>query len=261
MNWGERLSLAVKLSVFEGPLELLLHLIDKNKVSIYDIPIATITEQYIAYLESMQEKNMDIMSEFIEMAATLISIKSKMLLPAVKNDEDEALDPRTELIEKLLEYKKFKVITSQLKGKQMDAEKMVFKSASIPLELLEKSSDVDVEALLTGIDLTKLYSIFTKLIKRQKNRFDPIRSKFGNIKKETFTVKDKMDEILKLREHKPMVSFTELLADAYSRVEMIVTFLAVLEMIKMGYVHIQQTALFDDITITFRDRRDNYAVK
>ena len=105
------MSIPVKLEAFEGPLDLLLHLIDKNKVNIYDIPIVEITEQYLEYIKQMDTKNLEIMSEFLVMAATLVKIKSKMLLPVEESEEEEAVDPRQELVDRLLEYKMYKYIS------------------------------------------------------------------------------------------------------------------------------------------------------
>ena len=116
------MSLEVKLQVFEGPLDLLMHLIDKNQIDIYDIPIVTITEQYMEYINAMQREDMDVTSEFLVMAATLIEIKCKMLLPKEVNEDGEEEDPRAELVEKLLEYKMYKYMAYELKDMQMESE-------------------------------------------------------------------------------------------------------------------------------------------
>ena len=115
------MGISVKLQVFEGPLDLLLHLIDKNKVNIYDIPIADITEQYMEYVNKMQEEDLNVVSEFLVMAATLLDIKCRMLLPKEVDEEGNEQDPRAELVEKLLEYKLYKAMAEELKDKQMDA--------------------------------------------------------------------------------------------------------------------------------------------
>ena len=137
------MAIPVKLEVFEGPLDLLLFLIEKNKVNIYDIPIVTITEQYMEYVRALQStNNLDIISEFLVMAATLLRIKSKMLLPKVEvEDEEEDIDPRQELVDRLLEYKKFKYISDELKDKQFDAEKVLFKPNTVPPELKDIKED------------------------------------------------------------------------------------------------------------------------
>ena len=122
------MGIPVKLEVFEGPLDLLLHLIEKNKVDIYDIPIVLITEQYLDYVSKMDTKDMDVMSEFLVMAATLVRIKSKMLLPVEEEEEEEFEDPRQELVERILEYKMYKYASYELKDRQVDAGRMVFLS-------------------------------------------------------------------------------------------------------------------------------------
>ena len=117
------MGISVKLQVFEGPLDLLLHLIDKNKVNIYDIPIAMITEQYMEYVEQLKKEDLNVVSEFLVMAATLLDIKSRMLLPKEVDEEGNEEDPRAELVEKLLEYKLFKAMAQELKDKHSDAER------------------------------------------------------------------------------------------------------------------------------------------
>ncbi len=242
------LSIPVKLEVFEGPLDLLLHLIDKNKLNIYDIPIALVTDQYLAYIKQLEENNMEVMSEFIEMAATLINIKSKMLLPVQEEEEDE-VDPREELMEKLIEYKKFKYIKDRLKVRQVDAEKAIFKEPSIPDEVLCYEEDIDPSLLLQDIDFSKIYNIFRSVMKKQFNKVDRIRSEFGEIVREEFTVNEKIDYIVALTEDYDTISFRDVLESGHSRVELIVTFLAILELIKMGTIDIIQRELFDDIVI------------
>ncbi len=122
------MELTVKLEAFEGPLDLLLHLLDKNKVSIYDIPIVEITNQYLDYIQEMQRQDLNVMSEFLVMAATLIAIKSKMLLPKEINEDGEEEDPRAELIQQLLEYKMYKCMSYELRDRQVDAQKVMFKT-------------------------------------------------------------------------------------------------------------------------------------
>ena len=128
------MGIPVKLEVFEGPLDLLLFLIDKNKIDIYDIPIVMITEQYMEYIQNMDTKNMDVMSEFLVMAATLVKIKSKMLLPRDETKEEQE-DPRQELVERLLEYKMYKYMSLALKDRQIDAGKVVYREPAIPDEI------------------------------------------------------------------------------------------------------------------------------
>ena len=139
------MELQVKLEVFDGPLDLLLHLIEKNKVDIFDIPIVLITEQYLDYVRKMDTKDMDVMSEFLVMAATLVKIKSKMLLPAEEEEQEEEEDPRQELVERLLEYKMYKYASFELKDRQVDAGKVFFKEPSIPDEIKNYKDEVDLE--------------------------------------------------------------------------------------------------------------------
>ena len=154
-----------KLEAFEGPLDLLLTLIEKNKINIYDIPIVEITEQYLDYVNSMETEDMDYMSDFIVEAATLIRIKSKMMLhvPEV-NEEGEEIDPRAELVERLLEYKMYKYISGQLRDKQLDASKYLFKPSTIPDEVRNYKEEIDVSELLEDVTLTKLKDIFNDLV-------------------------------------------------------------------------------------------------
>ena len=126
------MDLTVKLQVFEGPLDLLLHLLEKNKVNIYDIPIVEITAQYMEYIAELKRQDLDVLSEFLVMAATLIDIKSRMLLPSDPDSEEEQEDPRAELVQQLLEYKMYKCMAYELKDRQMDAQRVMFKEPTIP---------------------------------------------------------------------------------------------------------------------------------
>ncbi|WP_113674876.1 segregation and condensation protein A [Vallitalea guaymasensis] len=246
------MSIPVKLEVFEGPLDLLLHLIDKNKLNIYDIPIVMITDQFLEYIKKLEEKNMEIMSEFIEMAATLINIKSKMLLP-IEDEEEEETDPREELMNKLVEYKKFKYIRDKLKIRQIDAKKVIFKEPTIPTEVLNYEEKVDTSKLLSDIDFSMIYNVFQSVMKKQYNKIDTIRSDFGEIVREEYTVNDKIDYIINLSKQYETISFRDVLETQLSKVEIIVTFLAVLELMKMGKISIVQRDLFDDIIIKYTD--------
>lgn len=243
------MGIPVKLEAFEGPLDLLLHLIDKNKVNIYDIPIVQITEQYLEYIKEMKRQDLDVMSEFLVMAATLLDIKSKMLLPKEVDEEGEEIDPRAELVEKLLEYKMYKYISFDLKDRHMDAGHSLYKKPTVPEEILAYQEPVELDKLLDGLSLSHLNDMFQTLIKRQAGRVDPVRSKFGTIEKEEFSVEDKTVFIeAYINEHSPAM-FSDLLSDGASKVEIIVSFLVILEMIKGGKIRVTQTELFDDIII------------
>lgn len=244
------MAIPVKLEVFEGPLDLLLHLIEKNKVDIYDIPIVEITEQYLDYIRQMETEDMNVMSEFLVMAATLIDIKCRMLLPKEVNEDGEEEDPRAELVQKLLEYKMYKYMSFELRDKQVDAGRTLFRGQRLPKEVAEYRQPVDYEALLADVNLNKLHEIFQFMIKRQEDKIDPVRSTFGNIEK------DEIDMDLKtvfvedyVRSHKRF-SFKQLLEKQHSKMEIIVTFLVILEMMKMGRIDIEQQDICDDIIIT-----------
>lgn len=243
------MELTVKLQVFEGPLDLLLHLLDKNKVNIYDIPIVEITNQYMEYIREMKRQDLNVMSEFLVMAATLIDIKSKMLLPAKETEEEEAEDPRAELVEQLLEYKMYKCISYELKDRQMDAEKVMFKEPTIPDEVAAYEEPVDLEELMADVTLKKLNDIFKSIMRKQEDKIDPVRSKFGKIEKEEVSLSDKMVYLEQYAMTHPHFSFRSLLETQCGKMEIIVTFLAVLELMKMGKITIYQDKIFDDIRI------------
>lgn len=239
----------VKLEVFEGPLDLLLHLIDKNKIDIYDIPIVEITNQYMDYIKAMEKEDMNVMSEFLVMAATLLDIKCKMLLPKEVNEEGEEEDPRQELVEQLLQYKMYKYMAYELKDRQLDADCIMYREPDIPKEVRSFETPVDLDELLKGLNLHKLNQIFQDVMKRQEEKLDPIRSKFGKIEKEEVTVDEKLDYVAEYASSHPRFSFRHLLKKQRSKVQVIVTFLAVLQLIKDGLIKIKQEQPFDDIEI------------
>ena len=175
------MAISVKLNVFEGPLDLLLHLIDKNKIDIYDIPIVEITDQYMEYLHSMEKEDLGIMSEFLVMAATLLDIKCKMLLPKEINEEGEEEDPRAELVQKLLEYKMYKYMSYELRDRLGDAAGVYYRKQELPDEVKQYTPPADPQELLRGLTLEKMNAIYRALIRRQEDKVDPIRSKFCRI--------------------------------------------------------------------------------
>ena len=247
------MSISVKLEAFDGPLDLLLHLIEKNKIDIFDIPIVEITNQYMEIIAQMQTKDMDVMSDFLLMAATLLRIKSKMLLPAEKAEEGEEEDPRAELVERLLEYKTYKYASYELKDLQMDASKQLFKKPSIPEEIANYKEEIDISELLGDLTLARLQSIFHAVMKKQIDKIDPIRSKFGKIEKEKISLGDRMQYISEYaREHKKF-NFRMLLEEQTSKSMVIVSFLGILELMKEGMLKIVQENIFDDIWITYQE--------
>lgn len=243
------MGIPVKLQVFEGPLDLLLHLIDKNKIDIYDIPIVEITNQYMEYIKAMEKEDLNVMSEFLVMAATLLDIKCKMLLPKEVNEDGEEEDPRQELVEQLLEYKMYKYMSYELKDRELESERVMYKTPTIPQEVMEYEQPVNLDELLEDLTLQKLNHIFKDVMKRQADKIDPVRSKFGKIEKEEVTMSEKLVDIKAFMMEHEDFSFRELLWNNPSKVAVIVTFLVVLELIKTGFVEVKQECPEDDIFI------------
>lgn len=244
------MGLTVKLETFEGPLDLLLHLLEKNKVNIYDIPIVEITSQYMEYIHEMERQDLDIMSEFMVMAATLIDIKAKMLLPKKATEEEGEEDPRAELVQQLLEYKLYKSISYELKDRQLDADRMMYKGPTIPEEVSGYVPPLDMDELLHGLTLQKLNAVFASVMKRQIDKLDPVRSKFGRIEKEEVSLEEKVVLLEQYAASHRQFSFRGLLERQSGRIQVIVTFLAILELMKAGKIEIFQKQAFDDISIT-----------
>lgn len=231
------MSTKVQLEIFEGPLDLLLHLIKKNEVSITDIPIATITEQYLATMELMQSLNLDMAGEFLVMAATLIHIKSRMLLPAgdEEPDEDEGVDPRAELIKRLLEYQRYKDAAAALEQREV-LTRDVFIRASAPVEEAgpREFREVSVFELLGAL-------------KRVIDRLP--KDTVHEVTLEKITVREKMALLLDTLRNTSRVLFESLFAGVKTRIEIIVTFLAMLELVKVRAIRIFQEQPGDEIVI------------
>lgn len=242
------MGIPVKLQVFEGPLDLLLHLIDKNKIDIYDIPIVEITNQYMDYIRAMEKEDLNVMSEFLVMAATLLDIKCKMLLPREEQEEEEE-DPRQELVEQLLEYKMYKYMSYELRDRELEGEQVLYKEPTIPEEVQSYVEPVDLEELLGDLTLAKLNRIFQDVMKRQVEKIDPVRSKFGKIEKEEVTLPEKLDYVSAYSRTHKRFSFRELLSRQKSKTQLVVTFLAVLQLMKEGTITIRQEQPFEDIMI------------
>lgn len=245
----DNMEITYKLEVFEGPLDLLLHLIEKNKIDIYDIPIVMITEQFLSYMETMDKADLDRVSSFIVMAAMLLRIKSKMLLPKEESEQEEEVDPRDELVERLLEYQMFKMLSSELKDRQLLAEQSFYKKKSIPKEVGEFKEKPDLDKLLENITLGRLKEVFEDVMKRSEEKLDPIRSHFGKIEKETISLSERMQELRQQLSIHSKLSFAFLLGQDITKPNIIVTFLAVLELMKLGSIHIEQEKLFGEIQI------------
>ena len=248
----ESTELKVKLESFEGPLDLLLHLIDKNKVNIYDIPIALITKQYMEYLEEMKRLDLNIMSEFLVMAATLLDIKAKMLLPAEVNEEGEEVDPRDELVQQLIEYKIYKYMSYELRDRQMDAARFLFKKETLPESVKAYAPPINREELIGDATLGKLNDIFKSIMQRQIDRIDPVRASFGKIEKEEVNMEEVMFDLEDYCHKHKRFSFRDLLEGQASKMKMIVVFLSILELLKVGKIEICQEEIFGDIQIESR---------
>ncbi|MDO4617431.1 MAG: segregation/condensation protein A [Lachnospiraceae bacterium] len=243
------MAIPVKLPVFEGPLDLLMHLIEKNKIDIYDIPIVTVTDQYLEYIQQMDREDMNVTSEFMVMAATLIDIKCRMLLPKEVNEDGEEQDPREELVKQLLEYKKYKYMSSELRTMMNNAGDMVVRKKMLPDEVKNYAPPVDLEELLGDLNIDKLHKIFQSVLKRQENKIDPIRSKFGRIEKEDVSLPERLTYVERFAIRERHFSFRKLLEEQGGKIQVVVTFLAVLQLIKSGKIQISQDELFGDIII------------
>ncbi len=243
------MELEFKLEKFEGPLDLLLHLIDKNKVDIYDIPIAQITDQYMDYVRQMQEEDMDVMSEFLVMAATLLDIKCRMLLPKEVDEEGEEEDPRAELVQKLLEYKMYKYMSAELREMSDGADQTVYRKKNLPKEVRNYMPPINYEELIGDTTLARLNDIFQDILKRQKYRVDPVRSQFGRIEKEEVDLSAKELYIKAYLNTHRNTDFRTLLEAQGSKDEVIVTFLVVLELMKTGNIEVTQEETFGKISI------------
>ena len=235
------MSYKVKLDIFEGPLDLLLYLIKKNEVDIYDIPIAIITEQYLEYMNLMKVLNLDRVGEFLVMAATLIKIKSKMLLPPAEDieEDEDGVDPRTELLEHLLEYQRYKEAAHQLKNRDL-IEKDIFTR-------IQRDEDIpktDKDSTVIEVSLFDLVDALRKVIERKD-----LSDQFMEVTVEKFSVKDKMVEILQKLKETQHIVFVSLFDELSTKHEIIVAFLAILELVRLRAVKIYQVQPHGEIRI------------
>ncbi|MCX5709189.1 MAG: segregation/condensation protein A [Candidatus Omnitrophica bacterium] len=230
----------IKLQMFEGPLDLLLYLVKKDHLNIYDIPIAQVTEQYLKYIDLMQLLDLNIAGEFMVMAATLMQIKSKMLLPAEEvAPEEEQEDPRAELVRRLLEYEKFKEIAETLR-KREEEQREVFKRPKVEIE----KGPADEKEVYFEASIFDLINAFSRALK------DVPKEAFYEVIKDEFTIEQKVHDILHLLLMTPSVRISELFNKAKHKIEVIVTFLAILELVRMKEIVARQTELFQDIEIS-----------
>jgi segregation and condensation protein A len=238
---GARGSVTVKLERFEGPLDLLLHLIKRDEIDIYDIPIAHITSQYLAYLELMRSLDLEIAGEFLVMAATLMRIKAKMLLPlpAAGEEEDEG-DPREELVQRLIEYRQFKEAANTLKLRE-EERRQLFERGMVP------SEDEAGPRPLAPATLYDLLDALNRVLARVPHEVPTYA-----VEGEQYDLEEKIAQLGRVLAERRQVSFIDLLASCRARAEMIVTFIALLEMIKLGDARVVQAEPFGDITILAR---------
>ncbi len=228
----------VRLEAFEGPLDLLLHLIQKNEIDIFNIPIALITEQYLQYLKWMKTLNLDIAGEYLLMASTLLHIKSKMLLPQPSSEEEEeGEDPRAELVRRLIEYQKYKTAATELLQRPM-LDRDVFVRLVSPEEEAPEEQTIEV-------NLFELIDAFRKVLERAKEE------SFHEVILDRLSVEDKVQEILLLlQKEKRSLPFHLLFPEQASRRLIIVTFLAILELVKAKWIRVFQAAPFETIRIS-----------
>lgn len=244
------LQYSVKLHSFEGPLDLLLHLIQSNDLDLYDIPVREITDQYMTYIHTMQELHLDIASEYLVMAATLLQMKSKLLLPIEEVDFEEEMldfeeDQRDELMNKLIEYKKYKDAASELKDREKKRSDLFSKPMSDLTPFLDGSvKDLEVDA--------SLYDML-KAFRKMKQRQDQSEPVFRKIQRETVPIEQKMGDIMQRLNVKNGASSFSMLISDYEQHELVVTFLALLELMKSNAVRCVQQDNFDDIWIYQRE--------
>ena len=236
---------STKLDNFEGPLDLLLHLIKEAKIEIKDVFVSQVTEQFLRYMDGVETLDVDKASEYLNMAATLLEIKSKSILPKIEEYLDDLEDPETALIRQLEEYKLFKEASEKLKEQE-----------NVSRFYKEPDKSVgDVKIVYSDFNLDGLIAAFSKLLMRvdDKKRQENV---LKEIAKEVFTVRDKIDHIRSILLDRKEASFFEMFSSYYTKNELITTFQAMLELLKHQYITVVQNGIFDDITITLRDDRN-----
>lgn len=242
----------VKIDAFEGPLDLLLHLIHTLEIDIYDIPVAEITEQYLLYIHTMKELELDVASEYLVMAATLLAIKSKMLLPKYEEDLEEENefayeeDPRDELVEKLLEYKKYKQVAEELKHLEQERSLMYSKP---PADLTHLMKDLNMQQVDLNISLYDMLGAYHKLLRRKKLQ-KPLHTK---VTKQEISIEKRMNEVMKqISAHTGRVSF-DTLFPYHDKGHIVITFLAILELLKRNEIYAEQENNFSELFIASRE--------
>jgi segregation and condensation protein A len=233
----------VHLQVFEGPLDLLLHLIKKHEVNIYDIPIALVTQQYLDYLGLMQELNLDVVGEFLVMAATLIHIKSRMLLPRPDPAQEDEEDPREALVRRLLEHQRFKAAAELLHEREIQRSAQWLRPDDRVTDVVGEAPEPEIE-----VDLFSLMAAFRQVLDRARQRPRVL------LPPEQLPIETRIDQLLARLSTTEACGFEELFADVQTRGGMIVTFLALLEMIRLKLVRVFQQANFGPIRVYKREK-------
>lgn len=239
----------IKINDFEGPFDLLLHLIKKNQMDIYNVKLYSITNQYLNYLNSMKEMDLEITSEFIVVAATLIEIKSKHLLPKVKTDDEEEEDDEKTLLEKLILYKKIKGVSSYFRDKYINTGEVFSKKPEI---IEEKKAEINNDDIFKNITLLDLYNMYNNLLEIYNNKQNKNNVIQRKIYVDKYKIEDKLEYIVKRINEGNIKTFNQLIEDSECKMETVVTFLALLEMIKQRMVKVYQPKNFGNIVIERR---------
>jgi len=245
------IDISVNLDAYAGPLDLLYQLIEKNEINIYDIPIAKLTDQYIEVVSALPP-DMESLSLFLVMAATLLEIKSKMLLPSKVVDDEDEVDPREELVRRLLEYKKFKEISEVLRSKSSDSYSAIYKGMDQSVQELLSAPDPEMSELLEDISPELLLNIFVDVLSRKELKVDRIRSSFSSVRRDTFTIEAKIGHLKSMLRLKKQVRFNDFFDNDADKIEVVVTFLALLELIKQKEAVVRQSKVFGEIVVEMR---------
>lgn len=243
----------VRLEAFEGPMELLLHLIGKNRINIYDIPIAEITAQYLGHLRCLERMEMEPLSEFLVMAATLIEIKSRMLLPSKPGKIEEEDDPRMELVNRLVEYKLYKRASELFAGKALNGEMYVFRPADSGFLERARQAGKESSGFEEGACAAQLFQAFSEVLRRREVAVMPVAESV-NILPDSFTVGEQARRILGLLAERGSLVFAEIFDAGAGKMEIIVTFVALLELVKQRELAVRQDKTFADIVLYAYDK-------
>ena len=250
------MSYKVKLDIFEGPFDLLVYLIERSGMSIYQVNIAEITEQYMEYVDALEEIDPETAAEFMVLAATLIQIKSAMLLPSAKKLDGTVAeeDPRDELAKKIDEYKKIKYLSEQLKMKEYEAGKIFVK----PREDISAYTD-EPEEYLT-VDMDQFIRAFRVFIEKRQN-IATVKKRYERIARERMTMEAKSIQVYKRLEKYGKLDFSQLIDDVHDTYDVVLTFVTLLEMLRSGEISVDQEEMFGDIQIVYNGRKDGESVE